>query len=123
MRWLTSDNRKRHQRAVNKVFRRLNKHIENDDLWLGRFAVKQDEAYWIPYEDGSGHYLVIKYHFIDKKTGFTKSYCECSNHLIIWNGSHLFWDMNNFIVQDVDVWRKEDPCHDEKVDYRVVTEK
>ena len=30
--WLTSKNRKRHQREVNKLMRLMNQNIENDDL-------------------------------------------------------------------------------------------
>jgi hypothetical protein len=29
---------------------------------------------------------------------------ETVNHWRMWNGSHLWWEMNNFIVEKVKVW-------------------
>ena len=38
---MKSHNRKNHQRWFNQYVRYINKNIEEDDLWLGRFCVKQ----------------------------------------------------------------------------------
>jgi hypothetical protein len=102
--WLCSKNRKRHQRAMNKLMRDLNKNIENDNLWQGRFYVKQTAAQWREYEDKSGAELWVVLSFIDKKTGITYETAETVNHWRMWNGSHLWWKMNDFIVEKVKVW-------------------
>ena len=54
--WLTSMNKKKHQRAINRAVRSFNKQLEQDNLWLGRFIVLQyeDSPQWRKYEDGSG---------------------------------------------------------------------
>ena len=41
MMWLTSMNKKRHQREINRLIRKINKSIEKDELWNGRFCIKQ----------------------------------------------------------------------------------
>lgn len=100
-----SANRKRHQRQVNKVFRALNKNIEKDELWQGRFVARQRASYFVQYEDKSGYYLVVVYDFLDKKTGQTsKLYNELGWSLSFFNGTKLFMQMNDFIVLDCDVW-------------------
>lgn len=100
-----STNRKRHQRQVNKVFRALNKNIEKDELWQGRFVARQRASYFVQYEDKSGYYLVVVYDFLDKKTGQTsRLYNELGWSLSFFNGTKLFMQMNDFIVLDCDVW-------------------
>lgn len=100
-----SANRKRHQRQVNKVFRALNKNIEKDELWQGRFVARQRASYFIQYEDKSGYYLVVVYDFLDKKTGQTsRLYNELGGSLSFFDGTKLFMQMNDFIVLDCDVW-------------------
>lgn len=102
--WLSSNNRKRHQRAMNQIVRMINQNVQNDDLWQGRFYVRQIDARWCPYEDKSGAELFVILQFTDKKTGIAKTYGGSVNHWRYFNGSQLWWAMNNFIVQDVDVW-------------------
>lgn len=100
-----SANRKRHQRQVNKVFRALNKNIEKDELWQGRFVARQRASYFTQYEDKSGYYLVVVYDFLDKKTGQTsRLYYELGGSLSFFDGTKLFMQMNDFIVLDCDVW-------------------
>ena len=100
-----SAKRKRHQRQVNKVFRALNKSIEKDELWQGRFVARQRASYFIQHEDKSGYYLIVVYDFLDKKTGQTsKLYNEMSWSLSFFGGTKLFMQMNDFIVLDCDAW-------------------
>ena len=100
-----SANRKRHQRQVNKVFRTLNKIIEKDELWQGRFVARQRASYFVQHEDKSGYYLVVVYDFLDKKTGQTsKLYNETDWSLTFFDGTKIFMQMNDFIVLDCDVW-------------------
>ena len=100
--WLTSKNRKRHQRAINKIMREINRNIEQDDLWKGRFYVRQTVAQWYIYPDNSGAELIVWLRFYDKFTGVTKAYVGTSNELRMWNGSRMWLLMNNFIVEDVE---------------------
>ena len=106
--WLTSKNRKRHQREMNKLMKSMNRNIENDDLWRGRFCVRQVAAQWHEYEDKSGAELRVILRFIDKKTGFYWETTETVNHWRWVNGNKLWWTMNEFIVERVNVW-SEDP--------------
>ena len=75
--WLTSMNQKRHQRAINRLVRDLNKNLEQDDLWLGRFVVRQIESpQWIRYEDGSGAELYVTLELVDRfKLHLSKDEC------------------------------------------------
>jgi hypothetical protein len=105
--WLTSQNRKVHQRAMNRAMRAINKNIEQDDLWNGRFIVRQREADWIPYEDNSGWELYVTLKFIDRCTGRYFVHNGSVNHWIHWDGSALWRAMNDFIVERCDVWNEE----------------
>ena len=97
--WLSSRNRKRQQRAMNHMVSLLNKSIEVDDLWKGRFYVRQVSAQWHPYPDGSGADLFVVLKFIDKKTGSTCLVADTVNHWRYFNGSSLWWEMNDFIIR------------------------
>ena len=107
MRWLTSMNKKRHQREINRLIREANKSIEKDDLWHGRFCIKQVESpQWHVYEDKSGAEYFVHLKFIDKCTGRYWVQAETVNH---WRGSFgngwRIWDkMNWFIVEHCSVW-------------------
>ena len=115
-----SMNRKKHQRLVNKMVRSLNKAIEKDDLWRGRFICRQKEAYFLKYEDKSGAILSVFLEFYDKKTGITKEFHTTSASLSFSFGkSELFWKMNSFITETVRVWHNENPYED-KTDYREI---
>lgn len=107
--WLTSMDKKVHQRAVNKLVRNINKSIEQDDLWFGRFCVHQVYSpQWKVYEDGSGAEYFVHLKFIDKCTGRYWIQAGTANY---WRGSFgngwRIWDeMNWFIVGHCDVWNE-----------------
>ena len=115
--WKHSSKRKVHQRAVNRVIRAINENIENDELWRGRFFVRQYESCVVRYEDGSGNQLFIQLRFYDHKTRKYWDMWISSNKAIIWGGSHIWRAMNDFIVEKLDVWTNDDPRAD-KTDYR-----
>jgi hypothetical protein len=100
-------NKKRHQREINRLVREANKSIEKDDLWYGRFCIKQVESpQWHVYEDKSGAEYFVHLKFIDKCTGRYWIQAETVNH---WRGSFgngwRIWDrMNWFIVEHCNVW-------------------
>ena len=99
--WLTSKNRKRHQREMNKIMRELNKNIEKDNLWKGRFYVRQITSQWREYEDKSGAELYVVLQFYDKETGISKKVAGAVNAWRFFDGISLWWEMNDFIVKDV----------------------
>lgn len=110
-------NRKRTLRAFNKIIRKVNKAIENDPLWRGRFVIRQYSV-----ERGcDNEYLFIIYDFIDKKTG--RRHREAMNFFIEskWAQNEIFMQMNTFIVNHCRVWDpgKQSPYKDE-TDYRKV---
>lgn len=102
--WLTSLNRKRHQRAMNQIIREMNKSIENDELWRGRFYARQIASQWSLYEDHSGADLWVVLRFYDRKTGFTYDYADTVNHWRYVSAGRLWWTMNEFIVERTGVW-------------------
>lgn len=108
--WLTSRNKKRHQRAINKLVRATNRNLEQDDLWCGRFMIRQDESpQWRPYEDGSGAELFVRLRFIDRATGRYYVKWESVNH---WRGfsgiGSGIWALMNWLITDHwDVWQED----------------
>lgn len=119
MNWITSSKRKKHQRAINKVIQRMNKNIYDDDLWLGRFYARIHHTEWRLFEDGSGGELYCWIELVDKKTKQTKMILDTANHFRF--GATMFMAMNDFIVEDVDVWsEKPTPCVQNAEDFRNV---
>ena len=108
--WLTSMNKKRHQRAINKLVRTMNRNLEQDDLWCGRFMIRQDESpQWCLYGDGSGAELFVRLRFIDRATGRYYAKWETVNH---WRGLRIngyeIWSMMNWLITEYwDVWQED----------------
>lgn len=108
--WLTSMNRKTHQRAINRLVRKMNKNLERDELWRGRFIVRQDESpQWRRYADGSGAELWVRLRFIDRATGRYYVKWESVNH---WRGlratGYEIWHMMNWLITEHwDVWEED----------------
>lgn len=116
--WLTSMNRQRHQRAINDIVRQINKNVYNDPLWKGRFYVRQKAAQWFMYEDKSGAELWVVLELIDRKTGFSRIIADTVNHWRYFNGSHMWQEMNNFII-DSGVWEEDPrPTYENTPNYR-----
>ena len=108
MQWLTSMDRKVHQRALNRAIRAFNKSLENDDLWCGRFIVRQyeDSPQWRRYEDGSGAELWVKLKFIDRATGRYYVGAHSVNHWLSFNGQRVWELMNWLITEHWKVWNE-----------------
>lgn len=118
--WITSLNKKKHQRAMNALVRDMNKNIATDDLWRGRFYVRQIYApQWYIYNDRSGAELFVHLKFYDKKTGRTYLYADNVNGWRHCNGWRLWEKMNWFIVEYCDAWKNDDPRKD-KTDYNKI---
>ena len=91
---------KKAQSKINKNIRALNKNLKEDDLWRGRFYVRQVAASWSKFDDGSGGILDARVEIRDLKTGMYKSFI-IDNYDIGW---HLWTNVNDFIVEDSHVW-------------------
>ena len=110
--WLTSKNKKTHQRAMNRLVRKFNKALKQDDLWCGRFMIRQvGSPQWYEYEDGSGAELFIHLKFIDRCTG---QYDIFADQVNAWrgvrgNGWRLWHIMNHLITEVWDVWQEDLP--------------
>ena len=107
--WLTSMDRKTHQRAINRAVRVFNKRLELDDLWLGRFVVRQyeDSPRWRKYKDNSGAELWVKLKFIDRATGRYYVGNHTVNEWCSFNGSRIWRIMNWLITKHWDVWEED----------------
>lgn len=111
---MNSLKRRNHQRWFNQYCRYVNKQIENDDLWLGRFYVKQIKTEMDWFDDKSGGLMYAQLIMCDRKTNITR---------IGWySGLEMNWkfwyDFNNFIIQDCKVWEEEPSPYDNRIDYR-----
>ena len=108
MNWKTSQNRRKQQRALNKIARELNKNIESDPLWKGRYCVRQYKSWWRPYWEESDYYVFYaQFIFHDKKTH--KTYLtgiKSANDWLFFNGYKLWREMNDFILNS-GVWQEE----------------
>ena len=111
---MASHKRKNHQRWFNQYCRYVNKVIEDDDLWLGRFYISQAQTYMNWFGDNSGGlmYALIVMH--DRKTGITnmKWYSGIDMEWKFW------WDFNDFIIKDCNVWEEKPDIRENRIDFR-----
>ena len=113
--WLTSANRKRHQRELNKLIRRFNKNLNEDELWQGRFQVWQvDSPVWMMHEDQTAN-LLVRLRFVDRATGACYDRRMSVNHWRHFGGSHVWNLMNWLITEHWDVW-EEDLARERRMD-------
>lgn len=101
---LRSLSRKKYQRAMNQLVRKINKSLKDDWLWDGRFTLKQQDAYFWPYEDHSGGHFLVWLTFVDNKTG-AEEYMDFDNYGTEY---HIMRWINTCITEYFDVW-KENP--------------
>lgn len=106
--WKTTVKRKKIQRHINSVLRDLNKNIERDNLWLGRFYCRQTDIKFDRSEDRSYTYALITVEFVDRKTGIT--YTHCFHKEDFMGSTWRIWEViNNFIIEIVGVWKEVPP--------------
>ena len=101
--------KKVHQRAINKLVREVNKTIEKDDLWCGRFFIQQVRSpKWLVYCDHSGAEYFVHLEFVDRCTGRVQLHAADVNYFrtSFGNGWRLYEIMNDFIVHYCDVWNE-----------------
>ena len=106
---LQSLNRKKYQRAFNKEVRKLNKHIKEDWLWNGRFVMRQQRAFFTPFEDKSGAEFAAILEFKDSKTGRVETHMF-NNYNVDWQ----IWEWANRCI--IEIWKvwDEDPNPNEQ---------
>ena len=111
---MASHKRKNHQRWLNQYCRFVNKSVEDDDLWLGRFYISQNRTDMKWFDDGSGGLIRAEIIMHDKKTGYTKSHW--------YDGLDLEWkfwiDFNSFIIDDCKVWEEVPDIRENRIDFR-----
>lgn len=108
-RMITSLKIKKYIRSANRVAKTINASIAEDELWRGRFVMRQKKFQFYQYDDKSGLHVTFWYEFEDLKTGQKKIYLF-NNLEMDFNGpflSHIWWAMNSFIVEYCDVWRED----------------
>lgn len=114
--------RKKYQRKLNKLIKNMNKSIEKDELWRGRFVGRQAQYRWYTYEDNSGGCLSATIRLFDKKTGKTQDVIIEYFGIGYFVPYDIWRAMNEFIVEYCDVWRTEsrEELYNDKTDYRKV---
>lgn len=119
MDWIYTLNRKKQQRHINKIVRKMNKNIEKDELWKGRFCARQVFApEWTIYDDKSGAELFVHLLFIDKKTKQVMLKADTVASWSHWNGCKLWETMNYFITEWCETWRgTERPSYENAIDF------
>lgn len=101
-------NRKKRQRRFVRYLRQINKNIMDDDLWRGRFEMRQVDAEWISENikrfttDGREFRdtywtLIAKVRITDKLTGKAEEHVVNTNITDILEGYDLWRSMNDFI--------------------------
>lgn len=111
---MKSMKRKNHQRWFNQYCRYINKSIENDNLWLGRFCVSQEATHMQWFEDKSGGLMYALIVMQDKKTGRIRR--------AWYDGLDMDWkfwrDFNEFIINTCKVWEEVPNPYENPIDYR-----
>lgn len=105
---------KKVQRSINREIHKLNRMIEKDPLFKGRFIMRQFANYTKKYVDGSGYSYYVCIEVIDKKTKKIKKY-EPILVLYGWNddgintftAKRFFECMNDFIVEESGFWEEK----------------
>ena len=110
--------RKKYQHKLNKLIRELNKEIENDSLWNGRFVFHIINSNFERFEDGSGGLLYAIIRGYDKKTKYYKDYSLDYVPHLFFTGFNVWKIGNRFITNDTDTWKNgNNPYNDKKIDY------
>ncbi|MBO7696741.1 MAG: hypothetical protein J6T10_29280 [Methanobrevibacter sp.] len=113
--------RKKYQLNANKLVKEVNKAIEADFLWRGRFVFHIMDSNFERFKDGSGGILYVILRGYDKKTNYYKDYIlDYAPYF-----QFIEWDLwqitNKFITEDTDTWKKgNNPFNDNKIDYTKV---
>jgi len=99
--------RKKYQKNLTSALKIVNRAIRNDELWLGRFEIRQGATHFLKWDDNSGGVLYCRMRVFDKATGYYKDYrFEYAGQYWDWK----LWEIvNKFITVDCAAWRSENP--------------
>lgn len=104
--WKLTTNRKKIQRHINKMIRDLNRAVERDDLWRGRFYCKQTDIAFANAEDGTYTHAAVGVEFIDRKSGKAMHHIFRKEDLM--GTAWRLWErMNYFITEWCEVWSED----------------
>lgn len=87
------------KRKVMKTIRAMNKNIEDDEKWQGRFKIRTRAFHHFTYKDGSANRCAVVFEMIDTKTGITQVAC-LSDHCFMPPFIFNFWNAINDFVND-----------------------
>lgn len=117
--WPSTFNKKKIQRKVNRIIRNINKNIESDELWKGRFYINQINRSMKPFSDLSAIDACFLFEFHDKKTGVTKISNKWYSLYELEVFGTLAWELNEFIVEHCKVWSEiPKPNKETSIDFR-----
>ncbi len=112
--------RKKYQSGLRHIVKDLNKNIENDDLWNGRFVFHIIASELEKFEDGSGGLLHSIIRCYDKANGYYKDYIYVYAPYL-HNCHFNIWEIGSkFITEDTDAWKHGHNPYKEKADYKKV---
>ena len=127
---------KNFHKQVVKIWKSMNDNICKDDVWLGRFEIREKQQFYKMFDDGSGYQAWYVVEAIDKKTGRSArkvldTYFGVNTHdeedktlnrdnkISLRFFSNKLWEfVNNFIIEDCQVWQEQPSPYDNRVDYR-----
>ena len=108
--------KKQIKKKVNEAIEYVNKIIQDDELWKGRFYMRLDSLTFQRYEDNSGFATQLKVKLVDIETGLLKFFYVDYSHIFL--KQRLATIMNDFIVKDI---RPERKTREESINYRMST--
>lgn len=120
---ITSQYKKVYQRKLNWFIRKINKEMEKDPLWRGRFVVKQYGTQLIKFQYSRDYDLVAFVYFVDKKTGRVSAlHCNFLNNLLSSTTYGIRTRLNKFIVEDCfdDTWKNRNSLYSDTTDYTLI---
>ena len=113
--------RKAYQSKLNKLIKEVNKSIEEDPLWSGRFVFHIMDSHFERFEDGSGGLLHVSIRGYDKKSGYYKDYiADYAPYLKNFAKYDIWKIVNKFVTEDTDTWKNGNNPYDDKIDYTKV---
>lgn len=109
--------RKEYQHKLNKLIKEVNKTIENDSLWNGRFVFHIMVTDFERFSDNSGGLLYVVIRGYDKKTKVYKDYALSYAPYLSFTDFDILKIANKFITEDTDTWKDGNNPYNEKMDY------
>lgn len=113
--------RRKYQRKLNKIVKNINKSIEEDSLWNGRFVFHIMATDFERFSDGSGGMLYTIIRGYDKKSKVYKDYILQYAPFLPFAQANIWRIVNKFITEDTDTWHNgNNPYKEVKIDYRKI---